>query len=226
MAARRGDSLPDVLDLKAQAVEDEIVFLYLACGLLVNGAGAHPAPRRMMNSIQAQTFGTGTARPDILQSRSGSSVVFSLNFMGNLIPLQISPKRWPRRGRSHNKHIIPQRLHASYKIPPTARQGGGRNLTQWLASTFSELRHKGQRHRSGLFHYRTEPFLLLQGDGGYSTGPADNQPHAGQKAGQAEELLVRSLWLAETMGLGFVNGTVIRWTEDFSLPWSVCPAIR
>jgi NAD(P)-dependent dehydrogenase (short-subunit alcohol dehydrogenase family) len=213
----------DVLDAESlRGVEAEIVSLYGPCGILVNGAGGNNPrattddefhTRRKLHDRDGEVLTFFNLEPEEVQS------VFSLNFMGTLIPTQIFSEKMASGGGGVIINISSLSAFMPLtKIPAySAAKAAVSNFTQWLAVHFSDCGIRVNAIAPGFFITEQNRSLLLQGDGGYTTRASRIiSLTPGRRLGRPEELLGTLLWLADDGASGFVNGTVVPVDGGFS----------
>lgn len=212
----------DVLDTDSmQAARDLIMHEFGPCDILVNGAGG--------NSPKGTTSKEYFEKADLLQKGSlttffdlepqGVEAVFSLNFIGTLIPTQIFAKDMIDRSGAVIINISSMNsITPLTKIPAySGAKAAISNFTQWLAVHFSKVGIRVNAIAPGFFVSEQNHSLLFQADG----SPSDRARKIlnmtpMSRFGEANELIGTLLWLVHEPASGFVNGIVVPVDGGFS----------
>lgn len=210
----------DVLDAaKCEAVAEQVQRELGPCSLLINGAGGnHPSA-----TTGHEYFFPGDLEADeknfFRLDPSAVSSVFSLNFMGILIPTQAFAKQMLGREGCSVLNISSMNAYTPLtKIPAySGAKAAVSNFTQWLAVHFSKMGIRVNAIAPGFFSTRQNAALLWNADGTPTarTGkilaatPMD-------RFGQPEELIGATLFLMNAEDASFVTGVVLPVDGGFS----------
>ena len=210
----------DVLDAaKCEAVAEQVQRELGPCSLLINGAGGnHPSA-----TTGHEYFFPGDLEADeknfFRLDPSAVSSVFSLNFMGILIPTQAFAKQMLGREGCSVLNISSMNAYTPLtKIPAySGAKAAVSNFTQWLAAHFSKMGIRVNAIAPGFFSTRQNAALLWNADGTPTarTGkilaatPMD-------RFGQPEELIGATLFLMNAEDASFVTGVVLPVDGGFS----------
>ncbi len=190
--------------------------------ILVNGAGGnHPKGTTSKEylfpeDLKVQTEGLVTFF-DL--DPAGVQFVFSLNFLGTLLPTQAFARGMAERGSGTIVNISSMNAFTPLtKIPAySGAKAAVSNFTQWLAVHMSKVHIRVNAIAPGFFLTDQNRALLTTADG--SLTPRGNtiigQTPMG-KFGRPEDLVGALLWLVSDEAAGFVTGTVIPVDGGFS----------
>ena len=203
----------DVLDkagLEAARVEIEKAFGPVS--LLVNGAGGNN-PRATAQKETLESPADASAGGTFFDlTLDGVRDVFTLNYMGTLLPTQVFAKPMAQAGCG----VIINISSASSFRPLTkvGAYGGAKaavnSLTQWLAVHLAKAGVRVNAIVPGFFITEQNRALLTTPDGGLTPRSQKILAHTPQgRFGEPEDLIGALLWLANDAAAGFVTGAVI-----------------
>lgn len=194
-----------------QAARDQILKDFGTCDILINGAGG--------NNPKATTDDEYFVPEDLDNMKtffdldpSGVQFVFSLNFMGTLIPTQVFAKDMINKKGASIINISSMNSYTPLtKIPAySGAKAAITNFTQWLAVHFSKVGIRCNAIAPGFFVTKQNEKLLYNEDGTPTarTGKILAGTPMG-RFGEVEELVGSVLFLACDEASGFVNGCCI-----------------
>lgn len=212
----------DVLDRESmEAARDQILAEFGPCDILINGAGG--------NSPKGTTTKEYFEQADLLDKSgivtffdldpANVESVFSLNFIGTLLPTQVFAK--DMIGRPGAVIINISSMNAMTPLTKIPAYSGAKaaisNFTQWLAVHFAKVGIRVNAIAPGFFLSEQNHHLLFQADGTPSAraGKILNMTPMG-RFGEADELVGTLLWLVHEPASGFVNGIVVPVDGGFS----------
>lgn len=210
----------NVLDKAAVKACHQAVLRELGpCDILINGAGGnHSSANTDKEYYQSGDLDAETKSFFDLDDQSVASV-FSLNFMGILIPTQSFAKDMLERPGCSIVNISSMNAYTPLtKIPAySGAKAAVSNFTQWLAVHFSKAGIRVNAIAPGFFSSKQNASLLWNADG---TPTARTQKILAAtpmgRFGQAEELLGALLFLVSSEAASFVTGVVIPVDGGFS----------
>lgn len=182
-----------------------------SCDLLINGAGGnHPSA-----TTGHEYFAPGDLEADeknfFCLDPTAVSSVFSLNFMGILIPTQAFAKQMLGREECAVLNISSMNAYTPLtKIPAySGAKAVVSNFTQWLAVHFSRIGIRVNAIAPGFFSTNQNAALLWNADG-TPTARADKILAATPmgRFGEAEELVGAVLFLLDNDAASFITGVV------------------
>lgn len=193
------------------AAHDLIVEELGTCDILINGAGG--------NNPKATTDDEYFVPEDLDNMKTffdldptGVQFVFSLNFMGTLIPTQVFAKDMINKKGASIINISSMNSYTPLtKIPAySGAKAAITNFTQWLAVHFSKVGIRCNAIAPGFFVTKQNEKLLYNEDGTPTqrTDKILNSTPMG-RFGEVEELVGSVLFLACDEASGFVNGCCI-----------------
>ena len=194
-----------------QAARDQIAADFGTCDILINGAGGNN-PKATTDDEYFVPEDLGQMKTFFDLDADGVSFVFSLNFMGTLIPTQVFALDMVNKKRcEHHQYFLDERLHTVDEdsgIP--GAKAAISNFTEWLAVHFFKGGYPLQRDRTGIFSTQQNAKLLFNEDGTPTarTGKILNNTPM-DRFGEVEELIGSVLFLACEEASGFVNGACI-----------------
>ena len=189
------------------------------CDLLLNGAGG--------NNARAQTdkeyYEAGDIDADTKSffdlDADGVSFVFSLNFLGTLIPTQAFARQMLGREGCNIINISSMNAYTPLtKIPAySGAKAAISNFTQWLAVHFSKVGIRVNAIAPGFFSTKQNAALLWNPDGTPTarTGKIIAATPMG-RFGEPEELDGALLFLVNNKAASFITGVVIPIDGGFS----------
>lgn len=200
----------DVLDKASlEAAHEEILAELGPCDILLNGAGGN-------NPIATtdQEFYTPDAQGKTFFTLEQNAVesVFSLNFMGTILPSQVFAQDMVGRKGCSILNISSMNAYTPLtKIPAySGAKAAISNLTQWMATHFSKVSIRCNAIAPGFFATEQNHKLLFNEDGTLSERSGKilrNTPM--DRFGKPEELIGACLFLMCEEASGFVNGVII-----------------
>lgn len=188
------------------------------CDILINGAGG--------NNARANTDNEFFHKEDLDQMKtffdldqSGVEFVFSLNYMGTLLPSQVFAKDMIEKEDASILNISSMNSFTPLtKIPAySGAKAAISNFTKWLAVHFAKTNIRCNAIAPGFFVTFQNEKLLFNEDGTPTERTAkilNSTPM--DRFGKAEELLGTLLYLVSEEASGFVNGVVIPVDGAFS----------
>lgn len=210
----------DVLDAaRCEAVAAQVNTELGACDLLINGAGGnHPSATTAHEYFLPDDLDTDETSFFCLDPASVSSV-FSLNFMGILIPTQAFAKQMLGRENCSILNISSMNAYTPLtKIPAySGAKAAVSNFTQWLAVHFSKVGVRVNAIAPGFFSTAQNAALLWNADGTPTarTGKILAATPM-ERFGKPEELIGATLFLMNAEAASFVTGAVIPVDGGFS----------
>jgi len=210
----------NVLD---KAVLEEVHAAVLAdlgpCDILINGAGGNN-PKA---STDKEYFEIGDIEADTKSffdlDKGGVEFVFSLNFLGTLLPTQVFAQDMIGREGCNILNISSMNAYTPLtKIPAySGAKAAISNFTQWLAVHFSKVGIRVNGIAPGFFSTKQNAALLFNEDGTPTprTGKILAATPMG-RFGESEELLGGLLFLLNNEAAGFITGVVLPIDGGFS----------
>ena len=210
----------NVLD---KAVLEEVHAAVLAdlgpCDILINGAGGNN-PKA---STDKEYFEVGDIEADTKSffdlDKGGVEFVFSLNFLGTLLPTQVFAQDMIGREGCNILNISSMNAYTPLtKIPAySGAKAAISNFTQWLAVHFSKVGIRVNGIAPGFFSTKQNAALLFNEDGTPTprTGKILAATPMG-RFGESEELLGGLLFLLNNEAAGFITGVVLPIDGGFS----------
>lgn len=181
------------------------------CDILVNGAGGNN-PRATTDDEYFKPEDMGQMKTFFDLDSDGVSFVFSLNYMGTLLPTQIFAKDMINKKGANIINIASMNAYTPLtKIPAySGAKAAIVNFTEWLAVHFSKVGVRCNAIAPGFLATAQNHALLFNEDG--TPTPRTGKILAGtpmDRFGEPEELIGALLFLASEEASGFVNGVCI-----------------
>ena len=211
----------NVLDLKVlEDCRQQVLKDLGPCDILINGAGG--------NNPKAQTdkeyFELGDEDNNEIKtffnlSDEGIQFVFNLNYLGTLMPTQVSARDMIGRKGCNILNISSMNAFTPLtKIPAySAAKAAVSNFTQWLAVHFSKVGIRVNAIAPGFLSTAQNKSLLWNPDGTPTarTGKIIAGTPMG-RFGEPEELVGSTLFLVSDKAAGFITGVVLPIDGGFS----------
>ena len=178
---------------------------------MVNGAGGNN-PRATTDDEYFKPEDMGQMKTFFDLDPDGVSFVFSLNYMGTLLPTQIFAKDMINKKGANIINIASMNAYTPLtKIPAySGAKAAIVNFTEWLAVHFSKVGVRCNAIAPGFLATAQNHALLFNEDG--TPTPRTGKILAGtpmERFGEPEELIGALLFLASEEASGFVNGVCI-----------------
>ncbi len=214
----KGDALCvpcDVLDkpgLEAARVKIEAAFGPVS--ILVNGAGGNnpqaTAQKEWIDPATSIVDDPGGTFFDL--TFNGVQDVFTLNYLGTLLPTQVFAKPMSNSGRG-----VILNISSASSLRPLTKVGAYSNakaainsLTQWLAVHLAKTGVRVNALVPGFFITEQNRSLLTTPDGGLTPRSGKILAHTPMgRFGEPDDLLGAFLWLVSDKAAGFVTGAII-----------------
>ncbi len=202
-----------------EAVAAEVTKDFGPCDILINGAGGN-SPKATTDKeyyfegdLQAQTKTFFDLTPDGVES------VFSLNYLGTLIPTQVFARQMLGRPGCSIVNISSMNAYSPLtKIPAySGAKAAINNFTQWLAVHFSKAGIRVNAIAPGFFATAQNHALLFNEDG----TPAERTKKIlastpMERFGESKELTGTLLFLVNEEAASFITGITIPVDGGFS----------
>ena len=179
--------------------------------ILINGAGGNN-PRATTDNEYFKNEDVGNMKTFFDLDQSGVEFVFSLNYMGSLLPTKEFAKDMVNRSGCSILNISSMNAFTPLtKIPAySGAKAAISNFTQWLAVHFSKVGIRCNAIAPGFFVTKQNEKLLFNEDGTPTPRTEKilrNTPM--DRFGKAEELVGATLFLTNEEASAFINGVVL-----------------
>lgn len=194
-----------------EAARDAIAADFGTCDILVNGAGGNN-PKASTDDEYFKPEDLGEMKTFFDLDPQGVSFVFSLNFMGTLLPTQVFAKDMVNKEGANIINIASMNAYTPLtKIPAySGAKAAIVNFTEWLAVHFSKVGIRCNAIAPGFLATNQNKALLFNDDG--TPTARTGKILAGtpmERFGEPEELVGALLFLASSEASGFVSGACI-----------------
>lgn len=194
-----------------EAARDAIAADFGTCDILVNGAGGNN-PKASTDDEYFKPEDLGEMKTFFDLDPSGVQFVFSLNFMGTLLPTQVFAKDMVNKEGANIINIASMNAYTPLtKIPAySGAKAAIVNFTEWLAVHFSKVGIRCNAIAPGFLATNQNKALLFNDDG--TPTARTGKILAGtpmERFGEPEELIGALLFLASSEASGFVSGACI-----------------
>lgn len=202
----------NVLDKSSiETAHEEIKKDFGLCDILINGAGGNN-PKATTDNEYFHPEDMNEMKTFFDLDSDGVQFVFSLNFMGTLLPTQVFAKDMiGKKGCSILNVSSMNAFTPLTKIPAySGAKAAVSNFTQWLAVHFSKVGIRCNAIAPGFFSTAQNAKLLWNEDGTPTERTKkilDATPM--ERFGETQDLLGTLLYLLSEDASGFVNGVVI-----------------
>lgn len=201
-----------------QSAHDEIVKDFGGCDILINGAGGN-SPKATTDNEYFHSEDMDEMKTFFDLDAEGVQFVFSLNFMGTLLPTQIFAKDMiGKKGCSILNVSSMNAFTPLTKIPAySGAKAAISNFTQWLAVHFSKVGIRCNAIAPGFFSTAQNAKLLWNEDGTPTARTAKILAATPMdRFGETDDLIGTLLYLLSDDASGFVNGVIIPVDGGFS----------
>lgn len=186
--------------------------------ILINGAGGNN-PRANTDNEYFSNEDVGKVKTFFDLDQSGIEFVFSLNYMGTLLPTKEFARDMVSREGCNILNISSMNAFTPLtKIPAySGAKAAVSNFTKWLAVHFSKVGIRCNAIAPGFFVTKQNEKLLFNEDGTPTPRTEKilrNTPM--DRFGKAEELIGATLFLTNEEAASFVNGVVLPIDGAFS----------
>lgn len=194
-----------------ETAREAIVKDFGTCDILINGAGGNNPKATTDNEyFRPEDMNEMTTFFDL--DPSGVEFVFSLNFMGTLLPTQVFAKDMV--GKTGCSIINISSMNAFTPLTKIPAYSGAKsaisNFTQWLAVHFSKVGIRCNAIAPGFFSTKQNAKLLWNEDGTPTARTAKILAATPMdRFGETQDLIGTLLYLVSEEASGFVNGVVI-----------------
>lgn len=183
--------------------------------ILINGAGGNN-PRATATKEYYEDGDEENTDPNTITffdlDPKGFEFVFSLNFMGTMLPTQVFAKEMAAKKSGTIVNISSMAAPCPMtKVPAyAAAKAGISNFTQYLAVYFASAGIRVNAMAPGFFVTNQNEKLLVNPDGSLTDRSRKIIGHTPMRRfGKPEELLGTLIWLCDETVSGFVTGSVI-----------------
>ena len=207
--------------LQKESIEEahqQILADFGTCDILINGAGGNNARANTDNEFY-QSGDMGKMKTFFDLDQSGVEFVFSLNYMGTLLPTQVFAVDMLDKEDASILNISSMNSFTPLtKIPAySGAKAAISNFTKWLAVHFAKTNIRCNAIAPGFFVTAQNKNLLYNEDGTPTARTEKilrNTPM--DRFGEAEELIGASLFLTNKEQASFINGVVLAIDGGFS----------
>ena len=201
-----------------QAAHDAIVADFGTCDILINGAGGNNARANTDNEIY-ENGDLGKMKTFFDLDQKGVEFVFSLNYMGTLLPSQVFAMDMLNKEDASILNISSMNSFTPLtKIPAySGAKAAISNFTKWLAVHFAHTNIRCNAIAPGFFVTAQNQGLLFNADGTPTARTGKilrNTPM--DRFGKPEELIGATLFLTNKEQSSFINGVVLPIDGGFS----------
>lgn len=194
-----------------KAAHEKILEELGTADILVNGAGGNN-PRAQTDNEFFKNEDVGQMKTFFDLDQSGVEFVFSLNYMGTLLPTKEFAKDMVNKKGCNILNISSMNSFTPLtKIPAySGAKAAVSNFTQWLAVHFSKIGIRCNAIAPGFFVTKQNEKLLFTADGKPTARTEKilrNTPM--DRFGKAEELIGATLFLTNEDAAAFVTGVVL-----------------
>ncbi len=187
------------------------------CDILINGAGGNNPRATTDNEYQHEAKEGDQTFFDI--DPAGAESVFSLNFLGTLLPTQIFARDMVERGTGSVLNVSSMNAYIPLtKIPAySGAKAAVSNFTQWLATHFAGTGVRCNAVAPGFLVSNQNRALLFNEDG--TPTPRSKKILAGTPMGRfvaSEELLGGVFFLCDDKAASAITGVVLPIDAGFS----------
>lgn len=183
--------------------------------ILINGAGGNN-PKATTTKEYYEDGDENNTDPNTITffdlDPKGFEFVFSLNFMGSMLPTQVFAKEMAAKKSGTIVNISSMAAPCPMtKVPAyAAAKAGISNFTQYLAVYFASAGIRVNAMAPGFFVTNQNEKLLVNPDGSLTDRSRKIIGHTPMRRfGKPEELLGTLIWLCDETASGFVTGSVI-----------------
>lgn len=183
--------------------------------ILINGAGGNN-PKATTTKEYYEDGDENNTDPNTITffdlNPKGFEFVFSLNFMGTMLPTQVFAKEMAAKKSGTIVNISSMAAPCPMtKVPAyAAAKAGISNFTQYLAVYFASAGIRVNAMAPGFFVTNQNEKLLVNPDGSLTDRSRKIIGHTPMRRfGKPEELLGTLIWLCDETASGFVTGSVI-----------------
>lgn len=201
-----------------EEAHQQILADFGTCDILINGAGGNNARANTDNEFY-QNGDMGKMKTFFDLDQSGVEFVFSLNYMGTLLPTQVFAVDMLEKEDASILNISSMNSFTPLtKIPAySGAKAAISNFTKWLAVHFAKTNIRCNAIAPGFFVTAQNKNLLFNADGTPTARTEKilrNTPM--DRFGEAEELIGASLFLTNKEQASFINGVVLAIDGGFS----------
>ena len=201
-----------------EEAHEQILADFGKCDILINGAGGNNARANTDNEF-FHNEDLGKMKTFFDLDQSGVEFVFSLNYMGTLLPSQVFAKDMLEKEDASILNISSMNSFTPLtKIPAySGAKAAISNFTKWLAVHFAKTNIRCNAIAPGFFVTFQNEKLLFNEDGTPTARTEKilrNTPM--DRFGKAEELIGASLFLTNKEQASFINGVVLPIDGGFS----------